>query len=120
MNELEFNCDGGYHTFDLYETRLCPTCGLPSECFEDDECLTCSKQWADGLLPVNAESPEDRQTIREVTRLKNPRTLGCSVEDCHNRGERHHIDYSKPNEIVWLCMRHHTDTHMLLKRLKPL
>ena len=31
----------------------------------------------------------------------------CSVSGCSELGERHHEDYSKPKEIVWLCKKHH-------------
>ena|SRR3990167_143754 len=29
--------------------------------------------------------------------------------------EGHHVDYKLPYVIVWLCMRHHTDYHMVNK-----
>jgi len=35
----------------------------------------------------------------------------CSVEGCEVEGERHHPDYSKPLEIVWLCRKHHRAVH---------
>ena len=35
----------------------------------------------------------------------------CSVNGCQNLGERHHPDYSKPYEIVWLCRYHHKSLH---------
>lgn len=35
----------------------------------------------------------------------------CVIEGCLNEGHRHHPDYEKPNEIVWLCRQHHRDAH---------
>lgn len=34
-------------------------------------------------------------------------TQVCSIHECDNRGERHHPDYNKPSEIIWLCKKHH-------------
>ena len=39
----------------------------------------------------------------------------CSIDGCNKEGDRHHPDYSKPLEIVWLCKQHHRDEHMSLK-----
>lgn len=36
----------------------------------------------------------------------------CSVEGCLNEGERHHDDYNKPVDIVWLCRKHHRELHL--------
>lgn len=35
----------------------------------------------------------------------------CSFKGCKTMGERHHPDYSKPLEIIWLCRQHHFKTH---------
>ena len=29
----------------------------------------------------------------------------------------HHMDYTKPLDVVWLCSRHHADAHGLLRRI---
>ena len=31
----------------------------------------------------------------------------CSIVGCKQIGERHHPDYNKPKEIIWLCKTHH-------------
>ncbi|RLC99486.1 MAG: hypothetical protein DRI46_09380 [Chloroflexi bacterium] len=35
----------------------------------------------------------------------------CIIDGCLNEGHRHHPDYDKPHEIVWLCRQHHKDSH---------
>jgi len=35
----------------------------------------------------------------------------CMVGSCNELGVRHHPDYNKPREIVWLCPLHHKQWH---------
>mgnify|MGYP003395988723 CR=1 FL=1 len=35
----------------------------------------------------------------------------CSIKECNNIGQRHHPDYGKPEDIVWLCEHHHKQIH---------
>ena len=35
----------------------------------------------------------------------------CSVNGCNKLGVKHHSDYDKPLEIIWLCQRHHKELH---------
>lgn len=54
-------------------------------------------------------NPEKEQAQRLVFILRRNGSLkkeNCQV--CKNeKSECHHHDYSKPNEIFWLCKRHH-------------
>lgn len=36
----------------------------------------------------------------------------CSVDGCLLEAQRHHDDYSKPTEIIWLCDYHHQLQHL--------
>jgi hypothetical protein len=36
------------------------------------------------------------------------------------RAQGHHEDYSKPLDVVWLCIRHHNDRHIHLRDSKTL
>lgn len=36
----------------------------------------------------------------------------CSIENCNELGQRHHHDYSRPLDIVWLCNYHHRLLHI--------
>lgn len=55
------------------------------------------------------EKRKDR--ARQLAREKFPIAEQCSRAKCGEAGQRHHPDYSKPLEIIWLCKRHHTDLH---------
>lgn len=33
----------------------------------------------------------------------------CEV--CGEKAEKHHPDYTKPKEVVWLCRKHHMELH---------
>lgn len=35
----------------------------------------------------------------------------CVVEGCLNKAQKHHEDYSKPLEVMWLCRKHHLERH---------
>jgi hypothetical protein len=40
-----------------------------------------------------------------------PEAQRCQVVGCNKLGVRHHSDYDKPLEIIWLCPRHHALLH---------
>lgn len=54
---------------------------------------------------------------RQAARAKYPELQECSVEDCSSIGERHHPDYNKRLEIVWLCKMHHEVVHHKVRRI---
>ena len=45
--------------------------------------------------------------LTRIAQRAHPIRQKCSVDGCDTPGERHHEDYSKPTEIVWLCRTHH-------------
>jgi len=61
------------------------------------------RRWAE----KNIEKRRSYQRVLAVAKKANPIVNECSVEGCFNLGERHHPDYSKPEEIVWFCKTHH-------------
>lgn len=113
---------GGYHTFGLFETQCCPTCGqlLPYVNYdkEFEECSDCANEWLGELIPDDTASPEDKQGARLTANARHPISHGCSIDDCVRKGERHHFDYSKPTEIMWLCRKHHAELHRKLKAVR--
>lgn len=74
--------------------------------------------------PLNEE-----QNIKQIARAqaKNYEFLGmikkvpCQI--CGNpKVQRHHVDYSKPHEVIYLCRGHHLDHHQGfcdISHLKP-
>jgi len=41
----------------------------------------------------------------------------CEVEGCQELGQRHHPDYNRPGDIVWLCAVHDKAEHRRLLTL---
>ena len=52
--------------------------------------------------------PEKNKT-RCLSRRLHPEPQPCEV--CGAEGQRHHDDYSKPDQIRWLCRTHHAIEH---------
>ncbi len=61
------------------------------------------KRWA----KKNREKLRVRNRIKMQSIYHNPIPQVCSIKGCKEIGERHHEDYSKPKEIIWLCRKHH-------------
>lgn len=53
----------------------------------------------------------ERDRVKQKAKIAHPLRLFCRVDGCNELGERHHPDYSKPLEIVWLCREHHLREH---------
>lgn len=68
-------------------------------------------RWMDN----NKEKVACRYTARKYFKVRKK----CCVEFCENMGERHHIDYNKPLEIIWLCHKHHKSLHAVQKLSLP-
>ena len=49
--------------------------------------------------------------IQAIAKYYNPKRKVCSIKNCSILGERHHPDYNKPKEIIWLCKKHHEKIH---------
>lgn len=49
--------------------------------------------------------------IRYIAQKKYPIAQNCSINGCTIVGERHHPNYDKPDEIIWLCKEHHEKEH---------
>lgn len=56
-----------------------------------------------------------RHLARLMAKFAYPIPQNCSIAGCNKEGIRHHADYAKPLEIVWLCRTHHNDEHRRLK-----
>ena len=56
-------------------------------------------------------------TQRRLARRAYPVSKTCQVKGCNELGERHHEDWRKPLDIVWLCYKHHVQWHNSLQTL---
>ena len=57
--------------------------------------------------------------LARAIRLKQIEKKPCEI--CgKTRAQGHHEDYSKPLDVVWLCIRHHNDRHIHLRDSKTL
>lgn len=52
-----------------------------------------------------------KQLVRGKARYRYKIRQQCSIKYCKDLGERHHPDYSKPFDIIWLCRKHHEYVH---------
>lgn len=59
---------------------------------------------------IYKEKEKIRLKIRDKIKTGELNRMPCQV--CGNiKSEIHHIDYNKPNEILWLCKKHHLEWH---------
>lgn len=70
------------------------------------------EQWTRAaLVRKNKQADLIKGMIRAKTRQAFPKAEKCSINDCEKIGQRHHPDYSKPLDIIWLCSKHHGQAH---------
>ncbi len=65
-------------------------------------------------LKANLKSREvhrDKRLAGKKAQRFYPELKKCCVTECFEVGHRHHPDYRKPLEIVWLCPKHHSMIH---------
>ena len=74
---------------------------MPSKNIEDRR--EAYRKWA----YKNKQKRADYQRILYIAKKANPLPQECIEKDCKEISERHHPDYSKPEEIVWVCKIHH-------------
>ena len=65
------------------------------------------RRWKDN----NISKHKENQLIQKQAVYHNPIRQSCSIKGCDVLGERHHPDYTKPKEIIWLCKTHHESLH---------
>ena len=57
------------------------------------------------------ECYKKQMEARLLGRISNPKVFTCEVLGCTEPGVRHHPDYNKPDEVRWLCLKHHNELH---------
>jgi len=103
------------------------------ECNRNDAALQLAKN---KLNPLWVEKEKERVRLKQLklkghhktsiyAEIKKKITSGEIIkkpcEVCGNsKSQGHHEDYSKPFDLVWLCVRHHSDRHIHLRNAKTL
>lgn len=75
-----------------------------------------------GMLPHRVEArdkweakyPERRMAnhiVKNAIKRGDLVSLPCII--CGKKAQGHHPDYSRPLDVVWLCPKHHQETHAL-------
>jgi translation initiation factor 2 alpha subunit (eIF-2alpha) len=67
-----------------------------------------SEQKAETMQRYAEKFPEKVIALRLASKLEKK---SCSVCGDKN-GQRHHEDYSKPLDVIWLCSKHHSELHV--------
>lgn len=86
-------------------------CAMPYKNIEDKRAYF--KRWK----ARNKDKVRRGKLIEYITRKKHPFRMTCSINGCNELGERHHVDYDLPEEIIWLCKTHHEAEHHKIVRL---
>lgn len=86
--------------------RECRNCGcLINKVIQGQRlCLACYRVWNRERVKKN-----NGASARVIALKEYPIAQKCSIIGCNETGERHHPDYSKPREIIWLCPKHHKE-----------
>ena len=63
----------------------------------------------------NREKYPERIKARSMAINNLKQTEICSIDGCLEIDQRHHHDYSKPLDVVWLCVGHHVEEHNRLR-----
>lgn len=62
---------------------------------------------------------ENREKLRAHSLVNYALKVGKITKErcveCGSKAEAHHPDYGKPYEVIWLCRKHHSEKHLLLK-----
>lgn len=71
---------------------------------------------------VSRRTQEHPERVKAVWMVNNAVKWGhMKKHPCFVCGEiktqGHHADYSRPLDVVWLCKKHHVETHQLAKQL---
>ncbi len=130
-----FKCNAMKDLSDFYPHKKMPDGHLNKckECNRKDSALQLEKN---KLSPEWVEKERERVRKKQLGRKGHPKTLiyaevkrkilsgelirkPCEV--CgKEKSQGHHEDYSKPLDLIWLCVRHHQDRHVHLRNAKTL
>lgn len=61
------------------------------------------------------DANRDKVKAQNIALYAHKEQKQCSIKGCDSIAERHHPDYKKPSEIIWLCRKHHLMIHGRLR-----
>lgn len=80
----------------------------------------CQSDQGKEKLKALAERYPERQAARVAAKAAMQSGLlksqPCLI--CGRKAEAHHPDYSRPLDVVWLCRKHHLETHYMIRPVK--
>jgi hypothetical protein len=63
---------------------------------------------------INSHKITAKRIVEEA--VKSGKLIKCPCIMCGDKNSvGHHPDYSKPLNVVWLCNKHHLETHRILR-----
>lgn len=71
-----------------------------------DHAAKVAKRWAEKYPEKRKAQWDANNAVRDGRLIRKPCEV-CGAKNVH----KHHEDYSKPLEVVWLCPRHHKQAH---------
>ena len=70
--------------------------------------------------PLSKIRNKAKSLFRTYKNKHNIKAKPCFLCKRKDRAVAHHNDYSKPYEVIWLCIWCHTKIHKIIKEFKPL
>jgi hypothetical protein len=77
-------------------------------------CKKASKKWSSNNRKKKNAHLKVKRAIEKGNLLRMP----CEI--CGIAAQAHHDDYSKPLDVRWLCVKHHNEHHVEMRRLERL
>jgi hypothetical protein len=71
-----------------------------------------NKKWC----KKNPEKRKAHNAVKNALKSGKIHRHPCCI--CGNKAQAHHEDYSKPLDVIWLCLRHHADRHIEINEQK--
>lgn len=110
--------------------KKCSKCREPHDRSGQGYCLACHAAYMRDWRPAYSDFTAE-QKMKDIARSAAGVALrrgkiqrqACEHIDpqkgrCDAFAEMHHPDYSKPLEVMWLCVPHHGDEHKRLKEIE--
>lgn len=99
--------------------KHCSKCGKPRDRPGQGYCRCCHAAYMCRWRPTPEQKMKHAVRSRVAYALKTGRLKRQPCEVCGAKdAEAHHPDYSKPLEVMWLCVPHHGAEHKRMKEIE--